>query len=211
MNPSLQIYFFCAFGFIHSTKTEQHFMNSKSQFIASNFQRIADGMAVLNQYYLDEIISIIKNKKVYLWIIFIIYFICEIGVSYICVLGKIKTIREKEQYLNIFYKIDIEIIRMMNFKCLKYSKIQIDKNNLNQKQDYLHNTSEDDEDESLITNKENESLNQNFDEKKTKVVKIKKENIFKNKVFKKEFTITTFFHTILTIIILILIIYYFYY
>jgi exopolysaccharide biosynthesis protein len=42
----------------------------------------------------------------------------------------------------------------MNFKCLKYSKIQIDKNNLTQKQDYLHNTSEDDEDESLITNKE---------------------------------------------------------
>ena len=207
MNPSLQIYFFCAFSFIHSTKTEQHFMNSKSQFITSNFQRIADGMAVLNQYYLDEITSIIKKKKVYLWVIFIIYFISEIGVSYICVLGKIKSIREKEKYLNIFYKIDIEIIRMMNFKCLKYSKIQIDKNNLTQKQDYLHNTSEDDEDESLITNKENEFLNQNFDEKKRKVVKIKKENIFKNKVFKREFTITSFFHTILTIIILILIIY----
>ena len=208
MNPSLQMYFYCSFSFIHSNDKEQHFINSKSQFISANFQRISDGMAVLNQYYLDEINSIIKSKKLYLWVIFIIYFICEVSVSYICVLGKIKTIREKEKYLNIFYKIDLEIIRMMNFRCQKYAKIQIDKNNLTQKQDFLQcNTSEDEEDESLLTNKENVSSNQNFDDKTTNVLHLKKESIFRNKAFKREFTAITSFHIILTIIILILIIY----
>ena len=157
MTPAVQIYFFCSIIYLDLGESEQHFLNANIQYVTSNYQIIADGIAVLNQYYIDEISETSKNQKSFLWIIFILYLICEAIISYLCILGKIKTIREKEKYLNIFYKIDIELIHIMNTRCQKYAKLQIDQNSLTQKQELFNDDSSDNENETLISNKENES------------------------------------------------------
>ena len=204
--PSIKIYFYFCFKNILQEEYYQNFISPSANFITSNYQKIADGMAVLNYYYLEEINEISNQKKVFLWIIFFIYFLSEIIVSYICVLGKIKTIREKEKFLNIFYKIDLEIINLMNSKCQKYSKIQIDNNSLTQKQDFLNSENSEDDEDSLLNHKESISSNKVFEKNKKKITNLSQENIFKNKVFKKELLLTIIFHLFLTIIILALII-----
>ena len=59
----------------------QNFISSSTHFITTNYQKITDGIAVLNYYYIDDIIEISKQKKVFLWIIFIIYLISELVIS----------------------------------------------------------------------------------------------------------------------------------
>ena len=204
MTPAIQIYFYCSIFFIDLPKSKQHFLTAESQFVTSNYQIIADGIAILNQYYIDEISQISKNQKSFLWIIFILYLICEAIISYLCILGKIKTIREKEKYLNIFYKIDIELIHIMNSRCQKYAKLQIDQNSLTQKQDFINDDSSDNENDTLISNKENES---NFSySNNNKITNIKHENIFKNKVFQKQVSFTSIINLIFIAIIFFFII-----
>ena len=205
MLPSIRVYFYFSLKSVLEENKFQNFISSSTHFITTNYQKITDGIAVLNYYYIDDIIEISKQKKVFLWIIFIIYLISELVISYICILGKIKTIREKEKYLNIFYKIDIEIVNLMNLKCQKYSKIQIDNNSLTQKQDFLNSENSEDDEDSFLS-KENDSSNQIIGKNKKKITNLKQENILKNKVFQREILLTIIFHLILTLIILILII-----
>ena len=204
MIPAIQIFFYHSLYFINLEESFQNFLHPSSQYITSNYHIIADEMSVLNQYYLDEINEISKDKKVYLWIIFILYLLFEIIIICICVLGMIKTIREKEKYLNYFYKIDIDTVKMMNSRCQKYVKIQLDKNTLNQKQDFLNSDSSEDDEETLLSIKENQSSHSSSF-KNNKISKFKQENIFKNKSFQKDILITVIFNLILLMIILIFI------
>ena len=203
MTPAVQIYFFCSLMFLDLGESEQHFLNANIQYVTSNYQTIADGIAVLNNYYIDEIISISSNKKLFLWIIFILYLICEGIITYLCILGKIKIIREKEKYLNIFYKIDIELIQIMYIRCQKYAKLQIDQNSLIQNKELFNEDSSDNENETLISNKENDS---NFSYSNNRITNIKHENILKNKFFQKQISITSIVNLILITIIFFFII-----
>ncbi len=203
MTPAVQIYFYSSLMFIDLEESNQHFLVTESQFVTSNYQIIADGIAILNQYYIDEITLIAKNKKLFLWIIFILYLICEAIITYFCILAKIKIIREKEKYLNIFYKIDMELIHIMNTRCQKYAKLQIDQNSLTQKQEFFNDDSSDNENATLISNKENES---NFSYSNNKITNIKHENIFKNKFFQKQISLTAIVNLILITLIVFYII-----
>jgi hypothetical protein len=147
--------------------------------------------------------KISKSNRILLCLIFLFYFSFEIIITLLCIIGNIKSIREKEKYLNIFYKIDIEIIRIMGLKCQKYSNIQIDKKSLAQNQELINSDSEDNDILSLLTKKEID-INQNIlINKNDQKLYLKNEKIFKNKEFKNLLIFTFIVHFTLIIIVIL--------
>ena len=206
ITPSIQTYVFNYIKFVYMSPSKQHFLHHTIQYNMKNYQKIADGIRVLNKYYLEEMISISKSNKILLWLIFLFYFCFEIIVTLLCITGKIKSIREKEQFLNIFYKIDMEIIKVMGLKCQKYSNIQIDKKSLAQNHEFINSDCEDNDIDSLLSKKEIDMNNSFLINKNGKNSKIKNEKIFKNQEFKSLLYFTLIVHLTLIIIVIVSII-----
>ena len=206
ITPSIQTYVFNYISFIYMNPSKQNFLHHTIQYNMHNYQKIADGIRVLNKYYLDEMIEISKSNKILLWLIFLLYFSFEVIITFLCIIGKIKSIREKEKFLNIFYKIDIEIVRIMGLKCQKYSNIQIDKNSLSQNQEFITSDSEDNDIESLLSKKEIDANHNILINKTGKNSNIKNEKIFKNQEFKNLLYFTLVVHFTLILIVILSII-----
>ena len=203
ITPSIQTYVFNYISFIYLNSSKQHFLHHTIQYNMENYQKIADGIRLLNKYYLDEMKKISKSNRILLCLIFLFYFSFEIIITLLCIIGNIKSIREKEKYLNIFYKIDIEIIRIMGLKCQKYSNIQIDKKSLAQNQELINSDSEDNDIQSLLTKKEIDINHNILMNKNDQKLYLKNEKIFKNKEFKNLLIFTFIVHFTLIIIVIL--------
>ena len=201
LTPSIQMYVYNYFSFIHLNENKQHFLNHRVQYNMDNYQKIADGIREFNKFYLEEIEEISKSNKSLLWSIFVVYFFFEIIVTLLCILGKTKSVREKEKYLNLFYKIDIEVVKMMGLKCQKYSNIQIDKKSLSQNHEFMNSDEDDNDIEDLLSKKETHN-NKLIQSKKGGLSIFNKEQIIKNKEFKSLLFLNLIVHGSLIIIVL---------
>ena len=201
LTPSIQIYVYNYFSFVHLNEDKQHFLNHRIQYNMANYQYLSNRIREFNIYYLEEMKKVTKSNKVLLWSIFVVYFMFEVIVTILCILGKTKSVREKEKYLNLFCKIDIEIIKMMGLKCQKYSNLQINKKSLSQNQEFLNSDEDDNDIEALLSKKE--IHNNKFIQNKKEVLSLfKKDQIIKNREFKYLLYFNLIVHGTLILIVL---------
>ena len=202
---AIKEYLFSLYKIINSEINELNFLNINLNYIQTNTNQLAEILKIKSDIYINCIHLLISHVKFISWVIFALHILIYIISFFLSLYIKSKIIKEKEKYLEMFYKIDHEIIKFMLLKCEKYTKIQIDKDNP-MSNSIFEIIQDDNEIDSLIDNKgntENNYFKEEIYENQRNIKK--KENIMKNKEFKKSFILEGLFLIILSSILLILI------
>ena len=206
---AIKEYVFSLFKFIISKDTEINFLNINLKFIHDNALTLSEIMSIKSEIYIDCLNSLINHTKFISFINFGIFFIISMIVCSFSVSARIKIIREKEKYLGMFYKIEPEIIKNMYLKCEKYTKIQINNDNLINTNNYFEIGNDDNEIDSLLDTKDNEYNNYVKDKYYHDIIKkknsIKNKKIINNIEFQRNIIFEVIFIVILSAILLIII------